>query len=406
MEKRDSIGAFLGGVIGMLTFGYITLFWTESLLVQLPLAMVGTFLGTFLGWWNMDIVNLAKRDWRHTVLRYKLFLRICDRKYADIVRYFTPKDSGLEILMAPVIMITFLVKMIVGSCRIAAETWRALHKTENKVVFVQALVILTLIIGTVVSARYTTADNISLISPGYYQKDSYGKYTLTSTEENPRAILIREMRIVDNSLPSTIAFSLLGSLASLLATAFGVSVLSRNNEQLYGGSNEDYERLGILRFYLKYLFVSLLSYLILAALVIWLLLVSSVMFVFAAFIVALPLFFAVKFVQGLRKMVFEHKWQTCLISTLFTTMVSCLIFRNMIASQAIVWTLAVLTGSTSVVAVALLRMFVAWLLSFRDVSLFVNIAEREIPIFVKIFERKFRAGFVPLFEKPVQKMLT
>ncbi len=342
ITKKNVTGGFLGGILGILSFGYIHP-------AVLPL---GCVFGVLIGWWYQEILQSALEGWHKGVIktheawnRTVLFLTTPTRKL-----------KGININLEPSLKVLhFLVFLVVWVFRSPITFYHWLGKHQMNQVY-------TIRVFVVATTLGLTA--LWMIPLGFKLNQMFGG--------------------VDQNSP----MGALVILAFILGLVAVISPFARSESlRDFYSSWSAYSRQGTILFFLKEvatsIFLQVAMIVVFSGMGFWFIAIGGA---FVAIVIA-PLSFAIGMVKGIYKVAMKPGHWLCLITTLVVTLISAWQLHSYFADARILWAVALMAGVVSALATEGLRQLIA--LFYKHNEFIRRVALTELGILLTPSGRAF-----------------
>jgi hypothetical protein len=336
ITARNVTGGFLGGVLGILSFGYIHVY-------ALPL---GCIFGVLIGWWYQEIFQSAVEGWHKGVAKmYEawnqmvLVVTTPTKKLKDI-------NIKLDLFMRVVHFFVFLAAWVIRSpltfCR-----WFKKHPM-NQVYVIRSLAV-SIVVGLTALWVIPFVNGLNVASKSAAVKGS-------------------GMELV------WILLTILALVAVITVSAYPTHC-SENMKEFYA-SWSAYSRYGAIAMFFREMGKTILFQIIgtiaVSGVLVWCILGGAAFLI----VVIAPLSFAIGMAKGIYKVAMKSGHWLCLIATLVVTLLSAWRLHDYFADARILWSVALLTGIASALAAESLRRLVA--LFYTHNEFFSRVATTEL----------------------------
>lgn len=320
ITARNVAGGFLGGVLGILGFGYVHAF-------ILPF---GCILGVLVGWWYQEIFQSAIEGWR------KGTARACEVWNKTVLLLTTPtrKLKGIDINLDPFMkVIHFLIFLVAWVFRIPLTFCRWLGKHPMN----QVYVIRSLALGTVLAL------SALWMIPLGKKLNQLASMPVSSASGMEQL-----------SVPF-LAVLMMFAVITMISYPIGRSESLKD----FYSSWSTYSQYGTIVLFFRevgeIILFQLTTVIFFSGAGVWFIVIGGA---FVAAVIA-PLSFAIGMVKGIYRVAMKPGHWLCLITTLTITLLTAWQAHSYFADARMLWTAALMTGVLSAIATEGLRRLIA-----------------------------------------------
>lgn len=321
ISQRNLLGAFVGGVLGILAFGFLNA-------ILLP---VGVFAGVIGGWWYQEIWSATTHSFHEGVAKARalgVFLFTPVRQLSEWRKELWKDTDDLGRVFLPIVaFLAWLITPLIWLLRRPAVMvmWVRAHPVNRAYLVRVATLLLfyamnAMIIGLLAFLLYRSAEGFDFN---------------------------RDVRGIPIAFGGLLLFCI--SIVSLMAPMlFWSSNSERKLDQMrhFYRTWERYSSMGVVRFYVSELWFmakawfSMVAWLV--ACIAWFCGLGAAFLAIVAVTSA-----AIGFVKGVYQVSTQAGHWLCFGATLTTTIISAMLFHNSFGDVRVLWTVALLTGVAS-----------------------------------------------------------